>query len=87
MDIIGIKPAPGDHESNLKKVGAIPCGCNTNGTIKLASNLQNQPCHREQILGNLDIIRASLQPILEEIEDLMHNMTMDLLGSPKGPYI
>ena len=22
--IIGIKPAPGDHESNLKKVGAIP---------------------------------------------------------------
>ena len=24
VDIIGIKPAPGDHESNLKKVGAIP---------------------------------------------------------------
>ena len=29
VDIIGIKPAPGDHESNFKKVGAIPCGCNT----------------------------------------------------------
>ena len=24
MDIIGIKPHPGDHESNFKKVGAIP---------------------------------------------------------------
>ena len=33
MDIIGIKPAPGDHESNFLKVGSIPCGCNTNGTI------------------------------------------------------
>ena len=32
MDIIGIKPTSGDHESNFKKVGAIPCGCNTNGT-------------------------------------------------------
>ena len=29
MVIIGIKPAPSDHESNFKKVGAIPCGCNT----------------------------------------------------------
>jgi hypothetical protein len=29
VDIIGIKSAPGDHESNFKKVGAIPCGCNT----------------------------------------------------------
>ena len=25
MDIIGIKPATGDHESSFKKVGAIPC--------------------------------------------------------------
>ena len=24
MDIIGIKPPPGDHESNFKKKGAIP---------------------------------------------------------------
>ena len=24
MDTIGIKPAPGDHESNFKKVGALP---------------------------------------------------------------
>jgi hypothetical protein len=24
VDIIGIKPAPSDHESNFKKVGAIP---------------------------------------------------------------
>ena len=31
VDIIGIKPAPDDHESNFKKVGAntIPYGCNT----------------------------------------------------------
>ena len=28
----GIKPAPGDQKLNLKKVGAIPCGCNK-GTI------------------------------------------------------
>ena len=27
--IIGIKPAPGNNESDFKKVGAIPCGCNT----------------------------------------------------------
>ena len=25
VDIIGIKPASGDHESNFKKVVAIPC--------------------------------------------------------------
>ena len=25
MDIIGVKPAPGDQEYNFKKVGAIPC--------------------------------------------------------------
>ena len=40
MDIIGIKPNPGDDESNFKKVGAIPCGCNTKWTdefIKIAS--------------------------------------------------
>ena len=24
-----IKPTPGDHEYNFKKVGAILCGCNT----------------------------------------------------------
>ena len=29
MDIIRIKTAPGDNESNFKKVSAIPCGCNT----------------------------------------------------------
>ena len=32
MIIIGIKLAPGDHESNFKKVGPIPYGCNTKGT-------------------------------------------------------
>ena len=32
-DIIGIKPTPGDHESNLKKVGAIAFGCNTKWTV------------------------------------------------------
>ena len=30
--IIGIKPAPGDHESNFKKVGSIPFGFNAMGT-------------------------------------------------------
>ena len=32
VDILGIKPAPGDHESNFKKVGAIPCWCNNKWT-------------------------------------------------------
>ena len=32
VDIKGTKPAPGDHESNFKKVGAIPCGCITKWT-------------------------------------------------------
>ena len=32
VDIIGIKLAPSDHESNYKKSGAIPCGCNTKWT-------------------------------------------------------
>ena len=32
VNIIGIKLAPGDYESNFKKVGAIPCGCNKNWT-------------------------------------------------------
>ena len=27
--MIGIKPSPGDNESNFKKVGSIPCGFNT----------------------------------------------------------
>ena len=27
--MIGIKPSPGDHESNFKKVGSIQCGFNT----------------------------------------------------------
>ena len=35
MDTIGIKPAHGDDEYNFKKVGAIPCGGNTNGTLVL----------------------------------------------------
>ena len=33
VDIIGIKSTPGDYESNLKKVGAIPCGCSTMWTL------------------------------------------------------
>ena len=32
--IIEIKPAPGDHEYNFKKVGAILCGCNSKRTKK-----------------------------------------------------
>ena len=30
--VIEIKPALGDHEFNVKKVGAIPFGCNTPGS-------------------------------------------------------
>ena len=30
--MIGIKPAHGDHESNLMEVGSIPCGFNAMGT-------------------------------------------------------
>ena len=30
--IIGIKPAPGEHESIFKKMGEILCGCNTKWT-------------------------------------------------------
>ena len=33
--IVGIKPAPGDHESNFKKKGSITFGFNTMGTIWL----------------------------------------------------
>ena len=33
LDIRGIKPAPGDHESNRNKVDVIPRGCNTTRTI------------------------------------------------------
>ena len=32
VNIIVIKPAPGDHKSNFKKMGAILCGCNTKWT-------------------------------------------------------
>ena len=38
VDIIGIKPAPGDFESNFEKVGAIPYGCNTKWTVSNISN-------------------------------------------------
>ena len=31
MVLIGIKPVPGDLESNFKNLGAILCGCNTEG--------------------------------------------------------
>ena len=34
MDIIGIKPAPGGHKPNFKKVVTIPCRCDTNGTFE-----------------------------------------------------
>ena len=36
MDIIGIKPAPGEHKSNSKKVGTIQCGCNTKWTVLIS---------------------------------------------------
>ena len=32
MVIIGIKPAPADHQFNFKEVGLILCGLNTMGT-------------------------------------------------------
>ena len=37
VEIIGKKPTPGDHESNIKKVVAIPCGCNTKWTFSTMS--------------------------------------------------
>ena len=38
-----MKPSPGDHESNFKKLGSIPCWFNTMGTDKfsLYSNCAN----------------------------------------------
>ena len=36
--IIGMKPAPDDHKYNFKKVGSIPFGFNTMGTIKKITN-------------------------------------------------
>ena len=35
VDILGIKPALGDHESNFKKEGAIPFGCNNKWTTQI----------------------------------------------------
>ena len=36
VDMIGIKPAPGDHKWNFKEVSAIPCGSNDwIGTLSL----------------------------------------------------
>ena len=32
----GKKNVPGDHKSNFKKVGSIPCGFNTMGTLSLS---------------------------------------------------
>ena len=43
VDIIGIKPAPGDHESNFMKVGAIPCGCNTKWSNMVGENIIGVP--------------------------------------------
>ena len=47
VDILGIKPNPSVQESNFKKVGAIPCGCNTKRTEFYATHyffsLQNRP--------------------------------------------
>ena len=35
VDIVGIKPVPGDHESNFKKMGAIPCGWIPSETVNI----------------------------------------------------
>ena len=39
-----IKPAPGDHKSNLKKVGSIPCWFNTMGAIRQTLKPESQNC-------------------------------------------
>ena len=49
--IIGIKPAPGDHESNFKKVGLIPFGLNTMGTILDTYPLSNKK-KRKNVQGD-----------------------------------
>ena len=48
MDIIGIKPATGYHESNFKK--AIPCGCNT--VVYLSLNFKLLAQHVMYILAS-----------------------------------
>ena len=50
--VIGIKPAPGDHKSNFKKVGSIPCGFNSNGTDKLCTIWYIQISFQEIIIWN-----------------------------------
>ena len=40
--IIGIKPTPGDHESNFKKVGSIPFWFKTMGTKMWISKIFNK---------------------------------------------
>ena len=41
VDIIGIKPAHGDHEFNFKKVSTIKYGCNTNWTQKNSIHIRH----------------------------------------------
>ena len=49
--IIGIKPAPGDHESNFKKVGSIPWEpCYAYNEIVLSPNHNN--LYYKQIVCN-----------------------------------
>ena len=44
------KNAPGDHESNFKKVGAIPCGCNSKWNIIVYKIKKNRADKEEKLL-------------------------------------
>ena len=61
--IIGIKPASGDHESNFKKLGVIPCGCNTKWTKNKSYSKYlftcSYPCTPEDV--NLEVLKTLKQ--------------------------
>ena len=38
FNTLGIRPAPGNHESNFRKVGSIPCGFKTMENIEYISD-------------------------------------------------
>ena len=77
MDSIGISPAPGNHESYYKKVGAIPCGCKTNGTfVSIFYNLHIYIyMHSDKKLK----MRLELETKTQKFADSTHFSDLDLL--------
>ena len=57
VDIIGIKPAHGDHKSNFRKVDAIPSGCNTKREI---DNIFASSSYFNKWRTKLDAIRVTV---------------------------